>query len=584
MKGFLHKAKDQVQNSLQREPKAPPPVPGKKPSIFGGGTPQGGQPPPPVPGKKPSIFQRDAPQRHQRSAITKPTAHQKDQPSSISIPDAQEVSRYRYHHGANLGSIYVLEKWLHGSMFPPNAAPGRTSELEAVKLWVGQIGLDAARAKFEAHWRTAVSDSDLAWLSKSANCTTLRLPIGYFTLGPSFCQGTPFEPYASVYTDAWSSIQTLITRLWSFRIGVLLDLHALPGGANGGEHSGTNSGKADLWNSASNLNLGQRCAEFLAQQVRDHLTGVVGIQLCNEANWDAPGMYSWYDRCIASISAIDPSIPVVISDGWNLSKALDYVGKKNVAYPDQPTCPVIVDTHYYWAFSDADKRKSPQAIIAEAKTKMSELDGKEGSVLDRGAFQIIVGEYSCVMTEDSWRKSGGAPKSDLVKQFGQAQSQRYQERSGGSYFWTYKMNWLPGGEWGFIAQSNSATITPPPNLRIADVTRRIANANDKQADLMTVSISAHCGYWDRTAPGKPFEHWRYEQGWKLGFGDASAFLGMNSQPGYSEQYAPGGDKIGNLELWVLKRIRDSGMGGPCVWEFEQGLRAGIKDFYGAAGV
>jgi len=267
--------------------------------------------------------------------------------------------------------------------------------------------------------------------------TTIRLPIGYFTLGPAFCQGTDFAPYQSIYTSAWSSVQTLVFQARARGIGVLLDLHALPGGANGSDHCGTNSGSANLWSSPPNLGLGIRCAEFLAHSVSSGLDGVVGIQLCNEANWEAPNMYAWYDTCIAAISAIDPSIPVYISDAWNLKKALDYVAKKNSAASMTP--PVVVDTHLYWAFTDADKAKTPQTIIGEASNRLSNLDGKEGSVIDCGAVQVVVGEYSCVLTEDSWAKRGGTEKAELVKQFGQAQSTRYQQRGGGSYFWTYKM-------------------------------------------------------------------------------------------------------------------------------------------------
>jgi hypothetical protein len=50
----------------------------------------------------------------------------------------------------------------------------------------------------------------------------------------------------------------------------------------------------------------------------------------------------------------------------------------------------------------------------------------------------------------------------------------------------------------------------------------------------------------------------------------------------------GGDKIGALDLWVLKRMREEkcadrdscGFG----WEWEQGFRKGVKDFYAAMGV
>jgi hypothetical protein len=45
-------------------------------------------------------------------------------------PSLKEILRYRYHHGPNIGSIFVLEKWLHGSMYDAGAAG--SSELDAV--------------------------------------------------------------------------------------------------------------------------------------------------------------------------------------------------------------------------------------------------------------------------------------------------------------------------------------------------------------------------------------------------------------------------------------------------------------------
>jgi hypothetical protein len=42
----------------------------------------------------------------------------------------KETLRYRYHHGPNIGSIFVLDEWLHGSMYDAGAAG--SSELDAV--------------------------------------------------------------------------------------------------------------------------------------------------------------------------------------------------------------------------------------------------------------------------------------------------------------------------------------------------------------------------------------------------------------------------------------------------------------------
>ena len=75
------------------------------------------------------------------------------------------------------------------------------------------------------------------------------------------------------------------------------------------------------------------------------------------------------------------------------------------------------------------------------------------------------------------------------------------------------------------------------------------------------------------------EHWRYESGWKVGYADALAFF-----EGRGRQGVVGGNRIGNLEIWVLKRIRESGFRGDFVWEFEQGLRRGIHDFYSVVGL
>lgn len=518
-------------------------------------------------------------QHHQRDHPQGPPDHgppmERHNQSGINEPTSLDILRYRYHHGTNLGSVYVVERWLQPSRFPEGAEG--SSELALVKAWVDREGVDCARQKFEHHWSSIVTDAAIGWLVNEAKCTTVRLPIGYFDLpGPEFTRGTPFEPYAQVYSGAWNSIRTLIGRLRQRSVGVLLDLHALPGGANAQEHSGTNSDRAEFWNSDSNRALGVRCAQFIAHEARCGLD-IAGIQLVNEAEWESYRMYEWYDEAVAAISAVDPSIPVIISDGWNLDKAVDYSLRTNSVYSEHAKTPVVIDTHFYWAFTDADKQKSPQQIIQEVGTKLGQLDGKEGSVIDRGAVQTIVGEYSCVLTEDSWAKSDGVPKEELVKQFGTAQSQRYQQRSGGSYFWTWKMDWMPGGEWGFKAQTDAKNILPPQQVLLAaeEKDRRLNKARSEQEARKQQAYRQHVDYWKSVDPNGTYEHEKYAYGWHVGYSDATAFLnGCGSQ----------GDRIGMLELWVLKRLRESGYRGGFTWLFEQGLRKGISDFYSAVDI
>jgi hypothetical protein len=169
------------------------------------------------------------------------------------------------------------------------------------------------------------------------------------------------------------------------------------------------------------------------------MSGVIGIQICNEADSNAPGMYKAYDEIQAIISDIDGSIPLYISDGWDLREAVRYVGRKN-SVASGNRCPLVIDRHMYWCFSPSDKDKRPQDIIDSVPANLAELDCARGSVVDQGAVEVVVGEYSCVMAEESWAKVNILDgRSALAKEFGEAQSLTYQQYTGGCFFWTLKM-------------------------------------------------------------------------------------------------------------------------------------------------
>lgn len=144
-------------------------------------------------------------------------------------------------------------------------------------------------------------------------------------------------------------MKLLVKRCHQRGIGVLLDFHALPGGANPGDHSGTNSGKAQFWTSGKNKALAIRCLCFIAHQATK-MEGVAGIQVVNEAETNAVGMWEWYDSVLAEFSKIDPTMPVYISDAWDLEKTVKWALKKNVSRTTNACFanPVVIDTHLYW--------------------------------------------------------------------------------------------------------------------------------------------------------------------------------------------------------------------------------------------
>lgn len=74
--------------------------------------------------------------------------------ATIRGPSALDILRYRYHHATNLGSVYVLERWLSPSRFPQDTSG--SSELEAVKAWVAKIGAEQTKEMFETAWKSAI--------------------------------------------------------------------------------------------------------------------------------------------------------------------------------------------------------------------------------------------------------------------------------------------------------------------------------------------------------------------------------------------------------------------------------------------
>jgi aryl-phospho-beta-D-glucosidase BglC (GH1 family) len=514
-----------------------------------------------------------------------PPPIQENQPSQIKPPSSVDIFRYRYAHGTNLGSIFVLEKWLSGSMFSGNAKGD--SELDAVTASLKESGQEATRKKWELHWQSAISDQDFQWLAQEAKCNSIRLPIGYFTLGEEWCKNSPFSNAGAVYANAWAAVQQLEKRARIWGIGILLDFHALYGGANGEAHSGNSSEKAGLWTNTQNRERSAKALAFIAQQVKNNgMEGVVGIQICNEAIHDAKDLYEWYDKVIQGIGSVDESMPIYISDAWDLNRTLQWTNKRQI-FRQRPSNPIVIDTHRYYTFNEADRAQTPQQIISRIPYELSELDGKESDITTRGESQLIVGEWSCALDGQTWSRVPKSEKDKLVTQFGRSQGQRWQHRAGGAYFWTYKMDWMDGGDWGFVEQTKKSNIVAPPFLTIParEVYSRAQRAILQRQQLAQSAREAHERYWNNKSPGKTFAHQLYSEGWDVGFSDAHKFFTMRVDGGLGKKAVKeGGDKIGCLEIWAKKRLLECGQRGEFVWEWEQGFRAGVGAFYGSVGI
>ena len=180
-------------------------------------------------------------------------------------------------------------------------------------------------------------------------------------------------------------------------------------------------------------------------------------------------------------------------------------------------------------------------------------------------------------------------RTALAKQFGLEQIKRWRERSCGSAFWTFTTEGTANPEWSFKEQFDSGAIASPPEhcLKKEEVLSKLKSADNQRSKLMMEAMQAHSTYWTNHAPQSRFEHWRYADGWHLGWVDAMDFYRARSE-GMLGSCETGADAIGMVDLWVLKRMKEERVSvkEECEfgWEWEVGFRAGLLAFEKSVGL
>ncbi|KAH9857066.1 glycoside hydrolase [Lenzites betulinus] len=345
------------------------------------------------------------------------------------------VYRYRQQQSVNLGSWFTHEQWMTPSLFTC-AAGNQISELDIASGWGST---DGARSVLERHWDTFVDASDFQYLA-SIGINTVRLPIGYWTLGPAFCQGTPFEPFADVYQNSWSRVIHAINLAFNSGLGVLVDLHGAPGSQNGQPHSGISDGKTGLFGDDWYINKTMAVLTHLTDQLAN-VTNVVGIQILNEPQ-NAPSLPDFYSQAISTMRQVSPAaqaLPLYIHDGFNLEQYSDFVANRSDF--------VVQDHHSYFVFTPTDAAEPASQHTKDIQGSMSD---SLGAASDRQRRNLVVDEFSCALTEQSL-----ADESDpdtARRTFCTGQMEIYQNETAGWAFWAYnKEDCLDDPGWCFKA-------------------------------------------------------------------------------------------------------------------------------------
>ena len=333
--------------------------------------------------------------------------------SSLAL--AQSAPNGAKFHGVNLGGWLVLEKWIKPSLFEGETAE---DEYTLCQSW----GREKAAARLKQHRETWITAGDFAWM-KARGINSVRLPVGYWVAeeNPPFITGQETMDLAFRLAKANG-------------MSVLLDLHGVPGSQNGWDHSGR-QGTLGWHNNKENIAHTLRLIENLAALCKGY-DNLMGIELVNEPRQDVPiGILKQYylDAYQCVRRQIGPEqAAVVIHDSFR-----PYEWDHFMSGPDYAN--VILDTHLYQCFSEADNQRD-----IHAQLEVAAVDRKKQLDRMQGELPCIVGEWSLGLPPNALKDLDALAREEAMRAFASAQLVTY-ESVRGWYFWTYRTE--DGGGW-----------------------------------------------------------------------------------------------------------------------------------------
>ncbi|RDW82730.1 putative glucan 1,3-beta-glucosidase-2 [Coleophoma cylindrospora] len=243
------------------------------------------------------------------------------------------------------------------------------------------LGPAAAQSVLEAHWNSWITEADFTEIA-SFGLNHVRIPIGYWALNP-----LPGDPYVQGQLPI---LDRAIGWARSAGIKVMLDLHGAPGSQNGYDNSGRKG--AIQWQTGDTVSNTIAAIKTLADRYAADADVVSAIELLNEPagyssslNLDTIKQFYWDGY--GNVRAGNGDTAVVIHDAFEDVQSFwnGFMNTASGAYD------VILDTHIYQIFSDAEVGRKPCAHVQTACGYASTLAGTDK--------WTVVGEWTGAQTD-----------------------------------------------------------------------------------------------------------------------------------------------------------------------------------------
>ncbi|KAH7118847.1 putative glucan endo-1,6-beta-glucosidase B [Dendryphion nanum] len=345
----------------------------------------------------------------------------------------------------NLGSLFVIEPWMVSKKWGDMGCGDMRSEFDCVKL----LGQKAADVKFQEHWNTWITTSDMDKI-KEYGINTIRVPVGYWMV-ESLVTSDEYFPRGGL-----KFLDRLVGWAADRGIYVIIDHHGAP---RAQEVTQPFTGQWVTETGYYQTSEYERAYKFLQNMTeRIHTnnayrtTGM--IQVLNEPERGHPTLVSsYYPNAYDKIRAIETKYGVTsdklisiqfMDSAWGAGNAKPVLG-------DKPG--VVYDSHRYLKWSTINHTKANYVSTSCADTFGENFN-----------TPLMVGEWSIsVKTELEWNSDfdpNVAANKIFYRQWWAAQVTAYEKQLGWA-FWSWKTQ-LNDYRWGYKQAVEAGVIPKNP--------------------------------------------------------------------------------------------------------------------------
>ncbi|KAJ2827619.1 Glucan 1,3-beta-glucosidase 3, partial [Coemansia erecta] len=409
-----------------------------------------------------------------------------------------QIFRYRKQYGVNIGSMFCLEPWMATEIYKKHGA----QEPEAEGDLLDCMGAHCCE-KLEAHWASWLQRTDFERMA-DMGINSIRLPVGYWVLGSGFASGK-YRRHAAAYERALHYIGRVISWADEFDVGVLVDIHALPGGQNSDSHSGV-TGPPQFFESREIQDLAIKCIAAFTHLLAN-VTNIVGLQIINEPR-DNSQLAAFYERALAQVRSQSADLPIYVGDGWDLPKYTAVVKRLRDQFGF-----VVIDTHRYWVFRPENQQHRIDRLTRELwESEVPELAQASAEL----GGNLVIGEYSSVLANGSF---DGEDPAECMGAFAREQIRAFDQVAAGTFYWTWRLqhdSWF----WSMQFAVNTGAMpptyfpfgwTPISDIERGDVTR---DAESERNNWREKRLQGHKNYVSQWSGEFGFGH--YESGFDKG--------------------------------------------------------------------